>query len=181
MSKPHSQPQSSVSQTPSNTSQTSDLSNNSDSSTLTLNAPDLPFRHAYGVKRRVRMYFPEQGVTKQSFKDECDINNIMRRFEATGELPFNQRPMLFGDVPAIDFQGAMSIVVDARERFHALPSEIRDRFANDPQRLITFLQDEKNRPEAEALGLVRKAVEASAPAAVQAAPATPSPASGDGK
>lgn len=173
MTKPHSHSQTSASSTDSNTPQTSNPSHSHSFSPhypSSLNT-DLQFLHAYGPKRRISMTFPEQGVTKQSFKDECDINVIMRRFEATGELPLNQRPMLFGDVPAIDFQGAMAVVVDARERFQALPAEIRDRFNNDPQRLINFLQEEKNRTEAEALGLVRKRQDQSAPAAGGTPPA----------
>ena len=35
----------------------------------------------------VRLRFPEPGLTKQAPKEECDINNIVRRFHATGELP----------------------------------------------------------------------------------------------
>lgn len=131
----------------------------------------LSFRHAYGPRLVVGLTFAEQGKTKQSFRDECDINVIMRRFEQTGELPLNQRPMLFGDCPDLDFQGAMQVVTGARERFMALPSDIRDRFANDPQRLISFISDPGNREEAERLGLVQKRQDRA-----PGAPATPVPA-----
>lgn len=159
--------------------QTSTLTNKQDD----FHTSPCPFRHAYGPKRRdVTLSFPEHGRTKQSFKDECDINVIMRRFEQTGELPLNQRPMLFGDCPDLDFQGAMQTVVEAKERFLALPSAIRDRFANDPQRLLNFINDERNRDEAIALGLVRKAVEASpggqaTPVQAPPAPSQPAPTS----
>ena len=45
------------------------------------------FRKNYEVSPRNPVVFPEQGRTKQAFKDECDINNIMRRFETSGALP----------------------------------------------------------------------------------------------
>jgi len=40
------------------------------------------FVTAYGPKARLRHVTPPGvGRTKQSFKDECDINNIMKRFQ----------------------------------------------------------------------------------------------------
>lgn len=114
------------------------------------------FRHAYGPRSPVRLTFPEQGREKQSFKDECDINNIMRRFNLTGELPRGSgRPAFYGEVPDIDFQGAMQIVIKAEADFMSLPAQVRDRFANNPASLIEFLQDENNRDEAIRLGLLR--------------------------
>lgn len=116
------------------------------------------FISAYSVKNRSQILFPAEGRTKQSFKDECDINNIMRRFEQTGTLShLNNRTPVFGDMEEIDFQGSLNIVVEAQARFALLPATVRDRFANDPSRLLAFVQDEGNREEAIKLGLVRSA------------------------
>lgn len=118
--------------------------------------PSYRFISAYSPKTRSQIQFTTPGRTKQSFKDECDINVIMRRYQVTGELVhLNQRSPLFGDFPDMDFQSAMAIVIQARENFATLPSEVRDRFANDPGRLLSFLQDPANREEAIKLGLVR--------------------------
>lgn len=35
--------------------------------------------------------------TQQQFKDECDINEIMRRFGKTGQVPSNVRAPMYGD------------------------------------------------------------------------------------
>lgn len=99
----------------------------------------------------------DPGVTQQSFRDEVDINEIVRRFGLTGSLPENFRPPMVGDFTnVVDFQSALNAVIAAREAFEQMPGELRARFANDPQRLIDFLGDEKNRDEALKLGLLEK-------------------------
>lgn len=93
--------------------------------------------------------------TQQSFKDEVDINTIVKRFGLTGQLPDDfSMPMQgdFADVP--DFQTALNLVISAQEEFMKVPAEVRARFANDPGELMAFLGDAKNRDEAIKLGLV---------------------------
>lgn len=103
---------------------------------------------------------PDEGVAKQSFKDECDINNIVAKFLKTGQLPENVRMPQSGDFTGItDFQTAMNMVIEAQDAFMAFPAEVRARFANDPQRMMDFLGDENNREEAIKLGLVEKPAE----------------------
>lgn len=43
--------------------------------------------------------------------------------------------------------------MEAENSFNMLPSEIRNRFQNDPGQLIGYLSDEKNNEEAYKLGL----------------------------
>ncbi|AXH72089.1 MAG: internal scaffolding protein [Microviridae sp.] len=129
------------------------------------------FISAYSQKIRSQLLFAEQGRTKQSFKDECDINIIMKRFAVTGELShLSQAQPLWGDLPEIDFHGAMAVVVDARERFQTLPAELRDRFLNDPARLLAFVQDPANKEEGIKLGLFRKPEPAPSPTPQSAPP-----------
>lgn len=100
---------------------------------------------------------PELGLTQQQFKEECDINEIVRRFGLTGEIPGDFKMPVSGDFSeAVDFQTAMNMVTSSQAEFMRLPGEIRDRFANDPQRLIRFLEDVGNREEAMKLGLVQR-------------------------
>lgn len=94
--------------------------------------------------------------THVEFLRECDINYLVKRYIATGSWgPSDGRAPMDGlhDYPS-DYQAMLDAVIAAREQFDSLPSSIRDRFANDPQRLIDFLADESNRSEAEKLGLI---------------------------
>lgn len=98
---------------------------------------------------------PEETRTQQHFKDECDINQIMKRFGVTGEVPMNIRPVLPEDYNDVfDFQSAMNTVRAAQEAFMKMPSGIRARFQNNPQIFTEFFSDPENRHEAERMGLV---------------------------
>lgn len=95
------------------------------------------------------------GLAKQEFKEECDINTILKRFGLTGELPQVSALPQSGDFTGItDFKTACDMVAAAEAAFLEFPAHIRARFDNDPGRMIAFLDDDKNREEAEKLGIV---------------------------
>jgi phage internal scaffolding protein len=97
----------------------------------------------------------DDGKTQQSFKEEVDINTIVRRFGLTGELPPDFRMPVSGDFTGVsDFHSAMNMVRSAQEAFMQLPGEMRDRFGHDPAKLMSFLEDSGNRDEALKLGLI---------------------------
>lgn len=101
--------------------------------------------------------------TQQQFKEECDVNNILRNYVNTGVLNHvSSVAPEFGDfsnVPA-DYGEALALIEKSNEEFMKFPSEVRERFDNKPVNLIKFLQDENNREEAEKLGLINKRVNA---------------------
>lgn len=108
--------------------------------------------------------YPERSLTQQQFKDECDINSIVARADATGIYSHvaSGSPMQgdfteFGD--ATHFQNAKNLVIAAEASFNALPANVRARFNNDPASLIAFLEDDKNDLEAYKLGLLNSAPE----------------------
>jgi len=118
---------------------------------------DGEFRSSYSPSRKVfaEVGDPDAGAV-QSFKDECDINKIMSKYQKTGALDWvNKHGAQYGDVTAMDFMDAMDTVVKGREMFDALPSSIRDRFRNDPAEFLDFMHDEKNLPEMRELGLAK--------------------------
>lgn len=121
---------------------------------------------ADAVSRETAMDFdPSEGVTQQQFAEEVDINTIVKRFGLTGELPDGVGMPVSGDFTGVsDFRSAMELVRSAQESFMLLPANVRDRFANDPARVIAFLDDEANREEAIRLGIVAKPVEEIPPA-----------------
>lgn len=115
-----------------------------------------PVRDAFSPRLPVYVSFPETGRTKQEFATDCDINVIMARYLAAGELP-NVREQFpqYADATGADFQEAMNFVAGANSMFQQMPSSIRNRFNNDPGAFIDFCSDEKNREEMASLGLLK--------------------------
>jgi len=112
-------------------------------------------RHAYTDRELVGLSDFGPAKTKQSFKDECDINRIMSRYAATGVLDYvERREAQFADVSDIDFLSAMQLISSSRSAFESLPSGLRSRFDNDPAKLLNFLNNNDNYQEAVSLGLV---------------------------
>ena len=101
----------------------------------------------------------DASLTRQEFVEESDINNIMKRYAAGMPIPSGTRQPVFDDFSNVpDYAQAFAIVQRSQEAFAQLPSEVRERFANDPQQLLAFLNDEKNRDEAVKLGLIAQSV-----------------------
>lgn len=120
----------------------------------------ISIRSAYSPRKRVAVMFTGPGRTKQSEKDSCDVNLIVKRFIATGELPTgNMRSPVFGDVTGVDFRAMMDVIAQAQASFEALPATVRKRFANDPAEFVEFCSDPANAGEMEKLGLSKAKVE----------------------
>jgi len=101
--------------------------------------------------------FSKPSLTKQSFRDECDINNILRKFNVTGQLPIGSVQPQYGDFSGItDYQSALNAVMAAQDSFLALPAKVRAKFDNDPALFVEFASDEANKDELKALGLLRQ-------------------------
>ena len=85
--------------------------------------------------RRVVTKVEGPSRTKQSFRDECDINGIMKKFEKTGLLEHvNEHRGDYGDFTDVpqNYHEALSQVVAAEQMFMTLPAKVRARFRNDP-------------------------------------------------
>lgn len=101
--------------------------------------------------------FTQPSMTQQHFKDECNINNIIARYEKTGFLTDPSRPATrkpqFGDFTSVlDYMAAQNQIIEAQDMFDSLPATMRKRFENDPQQLLAFLEDPANTSEAIDLG-----------------------------
>lgn len=126
-------------------------------------------RHRFSPRGGFGFDFSSGGMTKQSFKDECDINVIMKRYEATGVIPFPERAAQgqYLDVSQVDFVDAMRLVADAKSAFQNLPSRIRDRFGNDPAALLSALEDPRMHEELRELGVLNAVKGEATPLAVR--------------
>lgn len=122
-------------------------------------------KSTYSPKPRYSISFPADSLhTKQEFKDECDINVLMSKYQSTGQMPvLNERAPQYLDVTGIDYQTSMEFVAGAQTLFNELPSRIRERFSNDPAQFLDFCSNENNRPEMAELGLLKPQAEWAVP------------------
>ncbi len=115
--------------------------------------------------------------TKQSFKKETDINNIMAKFVKTGIISpeaLSKRQATFADVSEIgDFQECQNQIQEAHAAFMTLAPQIRARFENNPAALLDFMKEPQNREEAIELGIISKPEEKPPEPAPEPPPETP--------
>lgn len=118
-----------------------------------------------------------ESATKQSFKEEVDINNIVKRFTKGMGLENMQGSPLseknfgdFSDVP--DLRTLYDRMQNAEESFYRLPSKVRMKFDNDPLDFIDFASNPDNLDEMRELGLAKEVANTQAtPAATHEAEA----------
>lgn len=99
-------------------------------------------------------------LTKQSFKDECDVNVLLEKYLSTGLLDHVvESEGRYGDfLTGLDYHSAMNVVVAAREAFEELPAKLRRRFHEDPAEFLDFVADPENVDEMRKLGLLKEEV-----------------------
>lgn len=95
-------------------------------------------------------------MTHQSFKEECDINRIMKKWEKTGIIEhrntFEGNYADFTTVPT-DYHTAMNSILAAEEMFMTLPAAVRKKFHNDPGEFLDFADNPENLQEMQEMGL----------------------------
>lgn len=93
-------------------------------------------------------------MTQQHFKEEVNVNNIVRKFSETGQLPIAQTQAQYGDASELSYFDAMCLVTKAKEEFLQLPSKVRRHFENDPALYLDATGDVSRRAELVELGLI---------------------------
>lgn len=111
-------------------------------------------------KPPVRSLESSPSMTKQSFKDECDVNRIMSKYQATGVLDhikhMDDNGLAYGDFSdGFDFRESCDRVIAAENMFLTLPSSIRSRFMNNPAQFLDFVSNPENLSEMKKMGLVK--------------------------
>lgn len=122
-------------------------------------------------------YSEQVSRTKQSFKDEVDINTIVKRFGITGQMPVPSRLPTYDDFTGIeDYQSALNALLDAAAAFDDLSADIRRKFDNDPQQFLEYVNNPDNRESLYDLGLAHRPL---ADVRESAQDGLPAPAEGD--
>jgi hypothetical protein len=108
------------------------------------------------------VFFPpaeeEEFSALQSFRDECDINNIVARMETDQYDRFHERVNsgVYLDLASMpEFQGAMNVMNEAQAAFADLPAKLRRDFDNDPALFLDFVQNAE-RGDLEKYGLLNE-------------------------
>lgn len=94
--------------------------------------------------------------TQQNHKNECDVNNIIKKYDKTGLiLHVSKIEAQFGDLTGFDFKQSLDMINNASTMFMELPSNIRKHFNNSPIDFLDFMDNPDNREEAIKLGLIK--------------------------
>lgn len=128
-------------------------------------------------RNRVTVDFdPAEGMTKQEHKKECDINQIMKKYQKTGLVThLAKHGGVYGFAPTYTYQEAMNELNRARDQFMDLPSSVRTRFENDPGKFLEFATNPQNIEELRKMGLAKPATP---PTVSKADTGTPPPPAG---
>lgn len=116
----------------------------------------MKFQTAYAKHPRIQTTNEEPSLTQQSFKDECDLNILLKRYKKTGVL--NHVRMHEGDYAnliEIDYHSALNQINTAKESFDSLPSEIRRDFNESPAEFIAFVSNPENEDQMREYGLLQ--------------------------
>lgn len=96
-------------------------------------------------------------MTRQEFADECDINQIMARYEKDGIWPpvANDYVPVYVDFAAqpTDLMSAMQQMSDAEAAFMRLPAIVRKEFDNDAVRFVEYAANGDNLEQLRRWGL----------------------------
>jgi len=140
--------------------QTEIIMENIDASTGEITEVPPPiFRHTRNAnpltRVRVAKHFHGPSLAKQAFASECDINNIMRKFEKSGLIEhLNTYQGQYGNFVAFeDYHASLNKILAADEAFAGIPSSIRKNFDNDPGQFLEFAQNPENLDQMIEMGL----------------------------
>lgn len=141
--------------------------------------PKIITRYDYENHEKPGVYFDpkkDKSLTNQGDLESTDINKIMSRYEKTGsitDLLGTSRQPMYGDFTEVkDYHTTLSAIRRTEQAFAQLPANVRNRFNNDPEALIKFLDDPKNDEEAGKLGLKEYKAPETQPEPKKEAPAT---------
>lgn len=117
--------------------------------------------------KRVQLMCDDPSKTDQSFKKDCDVNLMVKRFTKQTKMDtsafmaymnnispkFSTDQVIDGNVP--DYEFYLNAQIEADNMFMTLPSDLRKRFDNSPQKLLDFVFNPENKQELVTLGLLK--------------------------
>ena len=109
-----------------------------------------------GSRESKRVSCGGDSMTVQSERDRVTLSNIINRAMRGGGLASGVpvRPLAYADISeAPTYMEALNVVRRAQMQFETLPAAIRDRFANNPELFLEFMNNPKTKDERIEMGL----------------------------
>jgi len=114
--------------------------------------------------------------TEQHHRDGTQVDRILKQYQTknvnTNDVGLFRHHVIanmdFGVQPDHDYQQQLNRMIEIKKRFDRLPADIRERFRNDPARMVAWTANPKNLEAAIKLGLITAPEE-------KKEPATPAP------
>jgi len=98
------------------------------------------------LRKRVQLDCSSPKLTDQSYKNLCDINNIMAQYAKTGTFGHvaSRQPQYIDNTTIPNLENAFSIARNATDLFNSLPPDIRKLMDNNPINLESFVHNPDN-------------------------------------
>lgn len=104
-------------------------------------------------------YCTGPSMTRQEFAEECDINNLMKKYENQdiGAIMRRAGEPVYYDFEAYpqNMMDAQLVIKQAAEAFMTLPARVRKEFDNDPHMFYDFASNHENIDQMREWGLAR--------------------------
>jgi phage internal scaffolding protein len=138
---------------------------------------DPIFGTQYHNYERVQHVNEDEDMTKQSFKDEVDINLIVKKYDKTGLVThLNQAQAQYADVSTMgDYQDALDVIQAAEAAFMEMSAKQRKVFNNSAAEFLDAAHDPEKRDLLVKAGLLEPTPD---PATVDAGTTTSEPEAG---
>lgn len=112
------------------------------------------FRNRYSKIDHEGILFTQPSLTEQSAFDDVNIHSLVNR-GMNNLKPNTMKPLYGVDVSSLpEYQESLQIVADAKNAFEAMPVELREKFHNNPEEFLQFVDNkEENYDEGVKLGI----------------------------
>ena len=130
-------------------------------------------------RRSVKTVPKGESLTRQSEAKAADINYIVGKAVKTGFLPVVSRDHIPQVPTASSFHEAMNLITETKQKFEALPSDVRQTFDNDPGKLLDAINSEDEAVQQNLIDLGIKEAPLPEPDPLQVEVVSPEPAPAD--
>lgn len=140
----------------------------------------MKMQTAYSKRTRKSFETTGESKTQQHFEKEADVHNIIKAYDRTGLIAnVNKGVAQYGDFSEVnEYRECLDFVNRATSNFAELPSEIREKFGNNPGEFFEFATNPENEKAMVELGLANAEPVENPPIEAPENPVEPPPVNG---